>query len=355
MLASIQDMLKDVFSELSIPVYLLNQDGQSLIYKHADRFRMPPDLQENQALTFNGYLFFALPGYHSLTLAIKDRPGANDLLLLTSHMIQAALMAQGVSEDANNAYKRLLTGSLGQTEYQNLLKSEKLIENLPRCAMLMRVPGLKGGSAKAVLQELLPLQDEDILIGLDGISAVLARSLTDSTPQDLPEYAMALQDTFQNELGLQAVIGIGETVNLLADLPISYQQAAHAMEIGIAFRPNEQIFEHQSLLLERFVADTPIDLANGYANSLFNRKTTRLFNEEMLTTIEVFIQKNLNLTDAAKQLFIHRNTLVYRLDKIKQQSGLDLRNFHDAMTFKLLYDLKKIAKAKGRKILPSDQ
>lgn len=355
MLAAIQDMLKDVFSELSIPVYLLDQDGKSLVQKQADHFKLPSGLQENQPATYNGYLFLALPGYQALTLAIKDRPGAKDILLLASQLILAALRAEGVFEGANNALIRLLEGSLGQIEYQNLLKTENLDENLPRCAMLIRLPGLKTGNAKLVLQDLLPLQEDDLLIGLDAISAVLARSLLDTAVQDLPEYAMALQDTLQNELGLQAVIGIGQTVHQLMDLAISYQQAAHAMEIGSAFRPKDQIFEHQSLLLERFVADTPAALANTYANSLFNRKTSRLLNEETMTTIEVFIQENLNLTDAARQLFIHRNTLVYRLDKIKQQLGLDLRNFHDAMTFKLLSDLKKTAKAKGRKATATDQ
>ena len=76
---------------------------------------------------------------------------------------------------------------------------------------------------------------------------------------------------------------------------------------------------------------------------LFNRKNQRLFNEEMLYTIEMFFKKDLNLSDTARQLYIHRNTLVYRLDKVQRQTGLDLRSFDDAITFKILMELKKVS------------
>ena len=90
---------------------------------------------------------------------------------------------------------------------------------------------------------------------------------------------------------------------------------------------------------------TPHETAERFYPLLFNPETARLLNEDMLKTITMFLEKNLNLSDASRELYIHRNTLVYRLDKVQKQLGLDLRNFHDAMTFKLLYDLKKRATA----------
>ncbi|MEG0271470.1 MAG: helix-turn-helix domain-containing protein, partial [Clostridia bacterium] len=87
-----------------------------------------------------------------------------------------------------------------------------------------------------------------------------------------------------------------------------------------------------------------------YHTLLFNRKTAKLFNDEMLQTIEMFFRKDLNLSDTARQLFIHRNTLVYRLDKVQRQTGLDLRHFDDAVTFKILYELKKCGLEKPKQI-----
>ena len=95
------------------------------------------------------------------------------------------------------------------------------------------------------------------------------------------------------------------------------------------------------LVLERFLMELPQEISAYYHSLLFNRKTQRLFNEEMLYTIEMFFKKDLNLSDTARQLYIHRNTLVYRLDKVQRQTGLDLRKFEDAVTFKILMELKK--------------
>ena len=97
--------------------------------------------------------------------------------------------------------------------------------------------------------------------------------------------------------------------------------------------------------------ELPQDISAYYHGLLFNRKDQRLFNEEMLYTIEMFFKKDLNLSDTARQLYIHRNTLVYRLDKVQRQTGLDLRHFDDAVTFKILYKLKRCGQEKPREIL----
>ena len=102
------------------------------------------------------------------------------------------------------------------------------------------------------------------------------------------------------------------------------------------------------LVLERFLMELPQEISAYYHSLLFNRKTQRLFNEEMLYTIEMFFKKDLNLSDTARQLYIHRNTLVYRLDKVQRQTGLDLRKFEDAVTFKILMELKNAAVIRSR-------
>ena len=112
-------------------------------------------------------------------------------------------------------------------------------------------------------------------------------------------------------------------------------------ELCRVFCENETVFDFSSMLLPRFLADLSPEIAEHYHHLLFNPSTSRLFNEEMLRTIEVFFQKDLNLSDTARQLYIHRNTLVYRLDKVQRETGLDLRKFADAVTFKMLLDMRK--------------
>ena len=122
------------------------------------------------------------------------------------------------------------------------------------------------------------------------------------------------------------------------------------MEVGRVFNPDDSIHVFRDLMLERFLMNVPREESLYYHGLLFNRKTAKLFNEEMLQTIDMFFRKDLNLSDTARQLFIHRNTLVYRLDKVQRQTGLDLRHFDDAVTFKILCELKKCGQEKPKHI-----
>ena len=101
------------------------------------------------------------------------------------------------------------------------------------------------------------------------------------------------------------------------------------------------MFTYRNLLLERFLNDVPVDMCASYNTMIFNRKTARLFNDEMVHTIEAFFDNSLNLSETARKLYIHRNTLVYRLEKVQRAIGLDLRNFDDAVTFKMMMLLGK--------------
>ena len=120
--------------------------------------------------------------------------------------------------------------------------------------------------------------------------------------------------------------------------------------MGRIFLTEQHIYVYRSLVLERFLMDIPREMGTRYHGILFNRKTARLFNDEMLHTIEMFFAKDLNLSDTARQLYIHRNTLVYRLDKVQRQTGLDLRKFDDAVTFKMMMLLGKSGKDKPRPV-----
>ena len=160
--------------------------------------------------------------------------------------------------------------------------------------------------------------------------------------------------TFTPELAMQIQHNLGSDIIMAFDqcseYGYTYDEAKRAMEVGAIFHPGESIHVFRRLLLERFLMNVPREESMMYHSLLFNRRTAKLFNEEMLQTIEMFFRKDLNLSDTARQLFIHRNTLVYRLDKVQRQTGLDLRHFDDAVTFKILYELKKCGQEKPRQI-----
>ena len=117
--------------------------------------------------------------------------------------------------------------------------------------------------------------------------------------------------------------------------------ARSAINIGRIYHSGRTVFAYRNLLLERFLNDVPVDMCASYNTMIFNRKTARLFNDEMVHTIEAFFDNSLNLSETARKLYIHRNTLVYRLEKVQRAIGLDLRNFDDAVTFKMMMLLGK--------------
>lgn len=343
-----QDALREicqVLEGLNTPVFLLDGEGACLYPRQPEAFRLPETPSPGAIQVQNGYAFLFLPGLSGAVLAVKEGPGAADFLRLTEAMIRAVNQRHGVDAGLDSGLRRLLLGQLNPVEEDSLVRQHRLNPQTPRCVMLLTLERPTADGAKAMLEEMLPIHGEDHLVGIDQHSAALLRDMSEDSSQDLGEYAAALQDTLMNELGQAAIIGIGETAPSLSFLPKSFEQAKNALMLSRIYPMESGIYEHRRLLLERFMMETPEEVAAQYYPLLFSRKTAKLLNEDMLKTISMFLDKNLNLSDASRELYIHRNTLVYRLDKVQKQLGLDLRRFHDAMTFKLLLDLRKRASA----------
>ncbi len=341
-----QDVLREsckVLSQLNTAVFLLSGDGKCIFPRQPDSFLLPHALSVEACQAHKGYLFLLLPGLSGEVLAIKDSPGAADFLHLTSAMMHAIGKMYGADGGLNSALRRLLKGGLTPPELAALVHQHAFAEALPRCVMLITLEKTDSADAADVLRGLLPIEETDALVSMDQHTAALIRDMKGLSAGEMIEFAAALQDTLMNELGQQAVIGLGETVPLLSSLPLSYEQAAAAVLLSRVFAQESGVYDYRSLLLERFVMQTPQAVAQHFYPLIFNRKTAKLLSDDMLKTITMFLEKNLNLSDASRELYIHRNTLVYRLDKVQKHLGLDLRKFHDAMTFKLLLDLKKRA------------
>jgi carbohydrate diacid regulator len=137
-------------------------------------------------------------------------------------------------------------------------------------------------------------------------------------------------------MSIKAYIGIGGVKENLFQLQESYGEATKAIEVGKIYNTSNRIYMYSFLLLERFLYEVPLNLCERFSKILFAKEYKKVLSDEMIATIEKFFENSLNLSETARQLFIHRNTLVYRLDKIQRIMGLDLRNFHDAVTFKIM-------------------
>lgn len=340
--------VQELLSGLSQPVYLLDASGRSLVPALPDTFLLPPGRPSQLPVSHAGYLYLGLSELHQHTLATKMGPGARDILLLCARLLRQAHQYQQLDDEWSSALRLLMAGQLSLEQLEKAAQDRGVQVLAKRRALLISLPIPQGGGIQEALAQAIPMAQGDVLVSINPTGLLLARDSSQDEGEDLFQYALALLDTIHNEVGLHAQVGISGPTESLMELPKAQEQAREAISIGRMMRRAEQVHVYDRLTWERFLAAADPALAGRFSKILFNQDTSKLFSEEMLDTVRTMLDFGLNLTEASRELYIHRNTLVYRLDKILRETGLDLRQFKDAMVFKLLLDLHKIEQRSGQ-------
>ena len=329
-------LMEQMLAELSTPVELVEAEQCNVAWNGTD------------PVEAGSWLYVPVRGKRYAVRCDIQTRGARDLLHLAAMLLGTVTERGSHAEDSFSVYRRALRGELSGSELEALSHEYQLPGELRRCVMIFHIVQTDNDSAYDLLRDITPMQERDVLIDMDKHSVVLLKDMTDEDSiEELVQYAQALQETLMEETAHQMTIGVGGSRHTLEELRESYAEARRAIEVGRTFKPEESIYVYSRLILERFLMELPADISAYYHGLLFNRRNQRLFNEEMLYTIDMFFRKDLNLSDTARQLYIHRNTLVYRLDKVQKQTGLDLRSFEDAVTFKILMELKRVSGERG--------
>ena len=340
-----------IFETLRIPLRLLDAQGLCLLPEDGPGAVLPGGvLAQGLNHRIGDVLYRVLDMNPALYLtAPAEADGVEDVLCMADAMIMSMLKNSMSIASHSDVYRWVLKQELAGTDLIARAAEHQIPLEMPRCVMLFQIEQTDRASAYSMLGELVPLADTDVLLEMNRHVVALIKDMEGiDGAEELYQFAQAVQETLMEEAVQNVSIGIGEEKNTLAQLGESYSEARMAMEVGHVFRPQSDIHLYRRLMLERFLMNVSREEGLHYHSLLFNRKTAKLFNEEMLQTIEMFFRKDLNLSDTARQLFIHRNTLVYRLDKVQRQTGLDLRHFDDAVTFKILYELKKCGQEKPK-------
>ncbi|MEA5015523.1 MAG: helix-turn-helix domain-containing protein [Candidatus Limiplasma sp.] len=345
--------LERILEGLSVPLRIVDAQGMSLIPEDGTQVELPSVVVAPGINHHVGDLFFrALDMYPAMVILCPDAyPGAQDLLVMTDAMVMNLFKSSLSIGGPSDVYRGVLKQELSGTDLITRANENQIALELDRCVLLFQIEQIEKNSAYSILGELIPLTDTDALVEIDRHMVALVKDMENMDGfAELYQFAQAAQETLMEEAVKTAKVGIGEVKHTLAQLGESYLEAKKAMEVGRIFSGEESIHIFRRLMLERFLMNVNREESMHYHSLLFNRKNAKLFNDEMLQTIEMFFRKDLNLSDTARQLFIHRNTLVYRLDKVQRQTGLDLRRFDDAVTFKILYELKKCGQEKPKDI-----
>ncbi len=229
------------------------------------------------------------------------------------------------------------------------LKARELHFNneVSRAVLLIRVAENNDVSVYDVIQSLFPDKNKDFVVNVNDTDIALVKEVrANIETNDLEKLARSISDSLTTEIYTQPQVGIGTTVSELKDLARSFKEAQVALEVGKVFDTEKYIVSYDNLGIARLIYQLPTTLCEMFLREIFKRDSIESLDAETLFTIQRFFENSLNVSETSRKLFVHRNTLVYRLEKIKKITGLDLREFDDAIVFKVALMVKKYLDAK---------
>lgn len=227
-------------------------------------------------------------------------------------------------------------------------KELHFVSEMPRAVFLIRQLTGVDVSAMDVVQGLFPDKQADFVLSISETDVALIKHLGEGADsRDLQKVARQIEDALEHELSIKAVIGIGTVVGHIRDLARAYKEAQVAIDVGKVFDTEKSIINYENLGIGRLIYQLPTTLCEMFLQEVFKKNPIDALDQETLFTINKFFENNLNVSETARKLFVHRNTLVYRLEKIKKLTGLDLREFDDAITFKVALMVKKYLISRG--------
>jgi carbohydrate diacid regulator len=244
--------------------------------------------------------------------------------------------------DRNNFVKNIILDNVLPGEIG--IKSRELHFNadVNRVVFLINIVSAADVSAFEIIQNLFPEKNKDFVFNITEHDIVLVKELKNNTDvKDLEKLARSISDTLSGEFFTRVVIGIGAPVLGIKELARSFKEAQTAIEVGKVFDTDKSIICYSNLGIARLIYHMPTTICDTFLDEVFKKGSIESLDHETLFTIQRFFENNLNVSETSRKLFVHRNTLVYRLDKIKKLTGLDLREFEHAIVFKIALMVKK--------------
>ena len=248
--------------------------------------------------------------------------------------------------DRSNFVKNVILDNILPGDIYLKARELRFNNDISRVVLLIRIINRTEISAFDVVQNLFPDKAKDFVINISENDIALVKEVRPGTdPKDLEKLARSIVDTLGSEFYTQAIVGIGTTVEGIKDLAGSFKEAQVALEVGKVFDNERAIIRYDHLGVARLIYQLPTTLCEMFLREVFKRGSIESLDQETLFTIQKFFENNLNVSETSRKLFVHRNTLVYRLEKIKRLTGLDLREFDDAIVFKVALMVKKYLSA----------
>ena len=255
---------------------------------------------------------------------------------MAAFQIQNLLVAYKEHFDKDNFIKNLLLDNLLLVDVYNRAKKLHIATDVKRVVFILESEQSKDYSTLEAVKGLFAISKNDFITAVDEKSIIVIKELKENDGQkELHAIAEAIIKTIAQGEHDSAHVAYGNAITEIKEVSRSYKEARMALDVGKIFFGDANIIAYSQLGIGRLIYQLPIPLCKMFIKEIFTDKSPDDFDEETLTTINKFFENSLNVSETSRQLYIHRNTLVYRLDKLQKSTGLDLRVFDDAITFKI--------------------
>ncbi len=309
----------------------------------AEFAKSPADSQEIQ-----GYQYFKIFDEQQLEYVLIAGGVGEDVYMvgkMVAFQIQNLLVAYKERFDKDNFIKNLLLDNLLLVDIYSRAKKLHIQTDVKRVVLIIETDNAKDSNVLETMRTYFGTNSKDFITAVDENNVIVVKDLSegDST-KEIDRTADNIASFLQKENFQNVRIAYGTIVNEIKEVSRSYKEAKMALDVGKIFFSERDVIAYSELGIGRLIYQLPIPLCKMFIKEIFDGKSPDDFDEETLTTINKFFENSLNVSETSRQLFIHRNTLVYRLDKLQKSTGLDLRVFEDAITFKIALMVVKYMK-----------
>lgn len=250
--------------------------------------------------------------------------------------LQNLIVAYKERFDKNNFFQNLILDNLLLVDIYNRAKKLHIEVAKSRVIFLIEASYNKENGAMEMLKSLFSPQSGDVVTAVDEQYIILIKQLgSDDSYESVENIARTIVDMMNTEAMLRVRVAYGTIVNELKDVSKSYKEAKMALDVGKIFYAGKDVVGYTTLGIGRLIYQLPVNLCRMFIEEIFGGEVPEELDEETLTTINTFLENNLNVSETARQLYVHRNTLLYRLEKLQKATNLDIRVFDDALTLKI--------------------
>lgn len=261
---------------------------------------------------------------------------------IAAFQIQSLLTAYKERFDKDNFVKNLLLDNLLLVDIYSRAKKLRIENDVRRVVYVIETVVDKELNMVEIVRNIFPTKDKDLITAIDERNIILVKELNEKDgDEEIESAARQICDSLSIESLNSIRVSIGTVVADLKNVSNSYKEAKMALEVGEIFEQDKNIVNYQKLGIGRLIYQLPVSLCKMFVGEVLHDISAEEFDDEMLSTINKFFENNLNVSETSRQLYIHRNTLVYRLDRLQKMTGLDLRNFDDAIILKITLMVSK--------------